>query len=145
VGATAFSPATRTLAVGHIQFKSPGVPSGGSTYLWNTATEKITATLTDLKSKGIISVAFMSNGTRLAAGDNNGSTYLWGTAARKITDTLTDPATYGVQSVSFRGSDSTLAVGMTTAAPIYGTSPLNGMPLPSTGSASGDSPRAWSQ
>ena len=101
----AFGPGARTLAVG-----SAGLdPFGGATYLWDTATRSITATLTDPGSTGVQSVAFGPGGTTLAAADYNGSTYLWNTATGKLTATLTDPGSKGVQSAAFGPGGTTLA------------------------------------
>ena len=63
----------------------------GNIYLWDIATKKMTATLTDPGSKGVDSVAYAPDGTTLAAADSNGNIYLWDIATKTITATLTDP------------------------------------------------------
>ena len=105
----AFGPGARTLAVGSVNNNGNASGTGGSTYVWDIATNKITATLTNPGSMGVDSVAYAPGGTTLAAADTNGSTYVWDIAAKKITATLTDPGSTGVDSMAFAPGGTTLA------------------------------------
>jgi serine/threonine protein kinase len=106
VTSDAFSPDDKTLAVGD---------GDDRTYLWDVATQRITATLADPGTgphPGVDSVAFSPDGQTLAVGDDNGSTYLWDPATRRIIATLTNPGRKGgVSSVAFSPDGQTLAVG----------------------------------
>jgi WD40 repeat protein len=107
VTAVAFAPRGATLA----DVDNSDGPDGiGRIDLWDAATGKLTATLTD---PGLArSVAFGPDGTTLAAGNGDGSIDLWDTATGKLTATFTDPQTgeAGVSDVAF-GPNGILAAG----------------------------------
>ena len=103
VSSLAFSPDGQTLA---------GTEQDDNTvYLWNVATQKVTANLADPNSLGADYGAFSPDGQTLAVADNNGGTYLWDTAARSVTATLPDPRSKGVAWAAFSANGQTLATG----------------------------------
>ena len=71
--------------------------TSGDVGLWDTATGKRTATLTE--GSPVYSVAFSPDGQTLAAGDDSGDIGLWDTATGKRTATLAEGST--VHSVAF--------------------------------------------
>jgi serine/threonine protein kinase len=81
--------------------------NSGRTYLWNTATGKVTAALADPAGATVNSAAF-GPGATLAIADVTGRTYLWNTRTRRVTATLADPDSRGVLSIAF-GPGATLA------------------------------------
>jgi serine/threonine protein kinase/Tol biopolymer transport system component len=105
VMSVAFSPGDKTLAVGD---------GDDRTYLWDVATHRIIATLTDPGTgphPGVDSVAFSPDGQTLAVGDDNGRAYLWDLATRSITTTLANPGRNGgVGALAFSPDGQTLAV-----------------------------------
>ena len=108
----AFGPDARTLAVGSVNNNGNASGTGGSTYVWDIATEKVTATLTSPGSEGVDYVAYGPSGTTLAAADDNGNTYVWDIATKKVIATLADPGSKGrkgVDSVAYAPGGTTLA------------------------------------
>jgi WD40 repeat protein len=101
VNSVAFSPNGQTLAVGD---------GNGNAYLWNTATNKVTATLTSPDTGASVSaLAFTADGQTLAEGDDNGGTYLWSTATRTNTESLNDPGSGSVDWLAFSPDGQRLA------------------------------------
>jgi serine/threonine protein kinase len=90
----------QSAALGPGDLLATSVNENATTFLWDTATGNLLATLTNPSGQAIYSVAFGPEGI-LAAGDAYGRTYLWDTATRKLVATLTDPGSQGVNSVAF--------------------------------------------
>jgi serine/threonine protein kinase len=89
----------------------------GNTYLWNTATRKNTAILTDSASQGgVFSVAFRPDGI-LAIGENDGRTDLWYSTTGKHV-TLSDISHQVVPSVAF-GPDGILATDQVSSTDLW--------------------------
>ena len=80
-----------------------------SVYLWNVASDKLTATLTDPHGQGCYTVLFSPDGTTLAAADFDGSTYLWNVASGRLAATFPDPHSQGVFAAAFSPDGTTLA------------------------------------
>jgi WD40 repeat protein len=110
----AFSPGGKTLATGTSSLNGNGRFIGnGRVYLWDVATGRKTATLTDPGSHDVTSVVFSPGGKTLATSDVNsedGKTYLWDLATRRLTATLTNPVSTGGQSMAFSHDGKTLAI-----------------------------------
>jgi serine/threonine protein kinase len=79
--------------------------------LWDVATGKRTATLTDPGSKGAYSAAYNPDGSTLAVGDGNGNAYLWDVFFNKTTTAITGLSHTRFDAVAFSPDGTTLAVG----------------------------------
>jgi WD40 repeat protein len=107
-----FGPAGRILVI---------ADGNGDIYLWNVATRRQVAVLTDAhatdpdSTSGINAVAFSPDGTTVAVGDDLQTT-IWNVATHRVAATLTDPSAGSqenggiVNAVAF-GPDGTLADG----------------------------------
>jgi hypothetical protein len=98
IESVAFSPNGRTLAAGD---------DGGHVGVWDVATGRRTATLTEGNS--VVSVAFSPDGRTLAVGDYGGHVGVWDVATGRRTATLAEGK--GVYDVAFSPDGRTLAVG----------------------------------
>ena len=81
----AFSPDGATLAT------ADGSPTN-STYVWDTATDQLTSTLTDPGSLGVTDLAYTPDGKLLITADGNGDLYLWQLTSGTIIATLAKPS-----------------------------------------------------
>jgi WD40 repeat protein len=100
--ATAFSPDGQTMA---------GI-QGDSTDLWNIATGRLIAIVTDPGGPDVAmpaDAAFSPDGQTLATGDGDGSAYLWNVATGQRIASLT-PGSLDVESVAFSPDGTTVAV-----------------------------------
>ena len=80
--------------------------------MWDAATRRLVATLTDpAKRRSVNVVAYSPDGTTLAAGDYNGRTYLWDAATRRLVTTLPGALGLSVFGLAFSPDGKTLAAG----------------------------------
>jgi serine/threonine-protein kinase len=107
-GAEAFSPDGQTLA-------TAGGPGNRSTYLWDVASHRMLATLTDHHDSRIRSLSFSANGRMLAVNDANGVVYVWelppGRRAPSIRATLSPQGIVNSDAVAFSPKGGTLVMG----------------------------------
>ncbi len=108
-GAEAFSPDGTMLA-------TAGGPHNSGTYLWDVATHRKIATLSDHHAR-VESVSFSPHGTMLAANDAAGGVYLWRLPRGARTTTVGTPAsvspptTANSDALAFSPRGATLAMG----------------------------------
>jgi serine/threonine-protein kinase len=85
-----------------------GATSTARVYLWSTAGQKLTGTLTDANGAGLggwpAGLAFTANGKTLIAGDYDGSIHLWDVSTRRVT-LADDPDSSPVLSTSILDAD----------------------------------------
>lgn len=102
----AFSADSRILAVGD----GGGLPGERpGTRLWDAASRKVTATLTDPAAGGVDGVAFSPAGETLAVADVGDTAYLWNAGTRTTVAAQDDPGGANVDGIAYSRSGALLA------------------------------------
>jgi hypothetical protein len=83
----------------------------GNSYVWNAATGKLVATLSDPNGDAVSSLAFSPINDSFASTDTNGITYVWNAANHQLTGTLQNPNGQGNDSVAFSPDGNSVASG----------------------------------
>ena len=81
----------------------------GNVILWNIASKRVTAALTDPGANGVESIAASGNGSELAVEDGNGSTYVWNVTRRRVAATVSVPENEYTNDVALSADGKTLA------------------------------------
>jgi hypothetical protein len=66
------------------------IPLSDNVTIWNIATRRVVATLTDPRTQGVADIALSADGKELATSDDNGKTYIWDVSSRHLVATLNE-------------------------------------------------------